>query len=309
MSEVWVIKTSDGEEYGFKTLTDDPMGLTYDGHYQLLKGAHGHHGMSRKYSSDPVPGMAGEELREEQIEIREIYMPIRIHGTDAADRDENKQALRRSISRASFELWITNEQGETRVFYCRYGGGFDKIVDDWTNSPTFINVPLTLICFDPYCYDLPGNEVTHTTEFTLPTQLFFDANPWFSSPWRLSSGSVNREWTVYNDGDEDAYPVWTLAGPGRAPILKNLTTGKSFALDYVLASNESITIDMTAWTVVATIGVGDAAVMTNARKYMIRTMRDMWALQPGPNDLSIEMYGGEQGAQVEFSFLKRFEGI
>jgi hypothetical protein len=307
MAEIWTLKCSDGEEYTFRTL-NAPNDFTYYGRYHLLKGATGHHGMPVKYTSDIVPGMAGEELREEQRPVREIYMPIRIQGATPSEFSEVKQALRRSlVPKNLIELWITNEAGDTRVCYMKYLEGFDKAVDDDKRAPNWINIPLRLVGFDPYFYDIPGNEITHTIGYEAPTKPFFDADPWFCTPWRIGAAGVQKQWVVVNDGDEDAYPLWTILGPGRAPSLENLTTGKTFLLNYNLVAGEVVTIDMrdNAHTVYSNLG----GVELNLRKYMDKVSRAMWALQPGSNVLQIELNAAQGAAAVTFSFLNRFEGV
>jgi hypothetical protein len=309
MSETWTLKCSDGEEYTFLTL-NAPNDFSYNARFQLLKGAYGHHGMPVKYLSDPIPGIAGEELRDEQRPIREIYMPIRIQGSDAADFETNKAALRRSLRPDNtVELWITNSLGDTRVCYMKYLEGFDKAVDDDKRTTTWLNVPLRLAGFDPYFYDIPGNEITHTVDYSAPMRPFY-RTPWFGDPWVINKAGVDRTWTVINDGDEDAYPIWKVAGPGNAPRFENLTTGKTFLLNYTLAAGETVTADFRDYggnphTVESELG----GVTKNLRPYMDATLRTMWPLVPGPNDLAVELSAGQGGAAVEFSFLNRFEGV
>ena len=316
MTEVWKIKTHDGEEYEFITI-NAPGYYSRDNRYQLLKGATGHHDMEVTYKSDPVPGVAGEELRETHWEVREIYMPTRIQGFTPSDFTENKQNLRRSLSpRYEHELWITNEQGETRMVYCHYKSGFAEGADDEKKGPNFMLIPLRLICHDPYFYDIPANEVTHETTYTAPTAVFFDAYTFLSAddsdPWgRIGSSSIGRIWSVVNVGDEDTYPVWTIVGPGRAPLLKNNTTGKTFYLNYILGETETVVIDMrdNQHTVTSTAIISGDTIVTNVRKYMDQNYRDMWSLEAGSNDLEIEFNEGDTGAACNFSFLPRYRGI
>jgi hypothetical protein len=311
--EQWILKTAwDSQEYMFNT-ENTPGDWSYDSRYHLLKGAYGHHGMPRTYTSDVIPNIAGEELREELIGKRELYMPIRIQGYTAAERELNKQLLRKSLSYAQsvIELQITNELGETRSCFCKYESGFELSPDDANRSFQSMNIPLKMVAFDPYFYDIAGNAIVHVTAYEAPVNLFFDSNPWFCSPWRLASSAVARDWVVFNDGDADAYPVWTIAGPGVAPSLMNVTTGESFLLNYTLTVDEVVTIDMredgaTSHTVTSVMPDGTT---TNLRKFMDANQRDMWALIPGPNEISLEMDGGAGEALVTFTFLQRFEGI
>jgi len=311
MSETWTFKTWDGEEYSLMLTGDDPSGLTYYGRYQLLKGARGHHGMPVTFTADRIPYKDGEEIGEEYRPPRELYMPMRIQGKNPSEFTANKNKIRRSFNpRKQLQLWITNEQGDTRVFYGRYQGGFDEAVDDWTRAPTWISIPLKVICHDPYCYDIPGNEIEHTVGFTVPTVPYFDANPWFSNPWRLGNSSVDNTWNIVNDGDFEAYPIWTVTGPGSAPYFENVTTGKYLALNYTLAEGEQIIIDTRENTHTVEGSTDGWVTSTNLRKYLDKDMRDWFPLEVGSNEITVLLrQGSTGGSAVSFSFLKRFEGV
>ena len=160
--EKWILKTSDGQEYNFRCTWeyDDP---SVDGVYNLLKGTKGHHGMPTTFLTDVMPNIAGAELRQVLRGVRTMYMPTRIRGNTAADLDKNKERLRASIvPETECQLWITNNNGETRVLYMRYIKGFDESVDDEKRSPTNITIPLYFEADDPYFYDPAGSEITRT---------------------------------------------------------------------------------------------------------------------------------------------------
>lgn len=54
-----------------------------------------------------------------------------------------------------------------------------------------------------------------------------------------------------NEGNVEAYPVYTLVGPLEDPTFTNLTTGEQFSLDYTLStSSDSIVIDTLKRTVI-----------------------------------------------------------
>jgi hypothetical protein len=304
--ETWVLKCSDGEQYSFKTV-NAPNDFSYDARYHLLRGAYGHHGMPVKYTSDPIPNIAGEELRDEIRPIRELYMPIRIQGINPSDLSLKKQQLRRSLAPVNnVELWITNEMGDTRVCYCRYLEGFDKAVDDEKRTPVSINIPLKLVAYDPWFYDIPGAEVKHIISYAASVRLYFDTDPWFSSDsdmaWRLGGDSVNKQWTVFNEGEAPSYPIWIISGPGKVPTLQNFTSGKQFLLNYELSIGETVTIDMNAHTI-------ESSMLGNIRKYLDPIQRDWWPMVVGPNDVKVELNFGDVEAGISLSFLPMYEGV
>ena len=160
MAEKWIIKTSDGEEYNLKT-EQDLSEIPEQSDYHILKGATGHHGFPVTYNADSIPGIAGKELRDMQREIRTIYMPIRIGGKDPEDFHRHFSKLRRSLNpEQEHQLWVTNQEGQTKIIYVRYRSGFDAVVDDWTRALNWTKVGLYFDAFDPYFYDPPGSELT-----------------------------------------------------------------------------------------------------------------------------------------------------
>ena len=158
MAETWVIKTYDGEVYNLNT---EAAELDYDTVYNLLAGVIGHHGMPTTILSDVVVNIAGAETRQVLRGIRQVYLPLYIRGKDPQDFHKNLEKLRRSLDPMhECQLWVTNEEGVTRVLYCRYLKGFENAVDDDKRQASWMNVPLYVEADDPYWYDPPGAEVT-----------------------------------------------------------------------------------------------------------------------------------------------------
>jgi thiol-disulfide isomerase/thioredoxin len=174
MTETWVLKTYDGEVYNLNT---EAAELNYDTVYNLLQGVTGHHGMPVTILSDVVVSIAGAETRQVLRGIRTVYLPLYIRGKDPQDFHKNLEKLRRSLDPMhECQLWVTNEEGETRVLYCRYSKGFENAVDDDKRQASWMNVPLYVEADDPYFYDPPGAEVTRiilsnpfAAEFLTPT--------------------------------------------------------------------------------------------------------------------------------------------
>ena len=164
MSETWILKTADGEKFWLQT---EPYKggaggeYPYKSAYNLLAGVNGHRGMPVSIKTDAVPGRAGGEINELTREVRQVYLPLHVRGTDEADMEKNFERLRTSfVPESEAELWVTNERGRTRVLYCRYQSGFEKATDDENRGTNWINVPLYVYAADPWWYDPPGSEIT-----------------------------------------------------------------------------------------------------------------------------------------------------
>lgn len=63
-------------------------------------------------------------------------------------------------------------------------------------------------------------------------------------PWNYgASTNPGGEMTVINDGDIDAYPVFTITGAVDSPVITNETTGGGFVLTSTLLSGQTVQID------------------------------------------------------------------
>jgi hypothetical protein len=125
---------------------------------------------------------------------------------------------------------------------------------------------------------------------------------------RLVSGTgsdttVPSATTVVNDGDTEAWPVWTLNGPFTKLTAVNLTTGARFALTYNLVAGDAITITTNRPSVRDRSG-------TNRSRNIDWTNplgTQLWPLIPGANEISFIALGAGAGTRVQMAFTPRYE--
>ena len=173
MAEKWLLKTYDGEEYNLRTSGDAGYGGV-DTVYNLLIGTMGHYGMPVSILSDTVPNVPGTEFRKVVRGDRTVYLPLAIIGSSPSNFHKSLEKFRKSLNpEYQCELWVTNEEGETRVLYCRYLKGFDAALDDDKRGPNWIKMPLYVIAEDPFWYDPPGSELTQNFSSSPWTEDFF----------------------------------------------------------------------------------------------------------------------------------------
>lgn len=121
-------------------------------------------------------------------------------------------------------------------------------------------------------------------------------------PIALASSSVLGAAVVLNDGGADAYPVWTITGPG-TPTLANSTTGRSFGLSSALAAGQVVQVDTRPGQQAAT----DLGTHANLWSSLVQSSpRDLWPLVPGTNDLSITLSGATSASSVVLSYKRRW---
>jgi hypothetical protein len=121
-------------------------------------------------------------------------------------------------------------------------------------------------------------------------------------PVTLAPGALIGAVTVTNSGDADAYPVWTVTGPGAAPTLANTTTGKSFGMAVPLAAGETVTID-TRPTMQSAV---DSAGRNRWPDLVKAGPRQLWPLVPGENVVDLRMAGVAPGSRIVLSFVRRW---
>ena len=190
MTEVWILKTADGEEYNFQVVPNDDDPFTYDTVYNLMDGVVGHHGTPITITSDAVPGISGAELRDEQRTTRVVYLPLFIRGKTPAEFHYYLSKLRKSvIQMTDHQLWVTNEEGQTRVLYCRYQKGFETAADDEKSALTWKFVGLYVEAMDPFFYDPPGSEINRN----------FSPDPWSEDFLTFSVNSAITADTAVGD--------------------------------------------------------------------------------------------------------------
>lgn len=119
-------------------------------------------------------------------------------------------------------------------------------------------------------------------------------------PVLLSGATVFGATSIDNPGDADAWPVWTIAGPGTAS-LGNTTTGRSFSLSAALGGGEVITVDTRPGHVSATDGVG----ADRWGDLVAASPRDLWQLVPGMNALDLALTGATTASSIGLSFRPR----
>ena len=120
-------------------------------------------------------------------------------------------------------------------------------------------------------------------------------------PVKLSPSVVLGETSITNNGDADAWPVWTITGPG-TPTITNTTTDRSFGLDAALSEGEVVTVDTRPGSVSAVDDDGDDRWSDLVKS----SPRDLWQLVPGVNELNLQMTGSGDGTSIQLAYRRRW---
>lgn len=88
------------------------------------------------------------------------------------------------------------------------------------------------------------------------------------------------EFTITNEGDSEAWPVWRITGPITGPAITNPDTGDTLAFDpaWALPAGQTLEIDTDARTVLITDSLGNSTSVSRSDRLFVR---QWFPLPPG----------------------------
>src|SRR5690242_20467980 len=221
--------------------------LNGETYYLAMMGDTGITGMPPYVMTESKTPLAdGATLRYTLADVRVVDVPLLTRATSYSELFMAFRALSGALSPKAGPgiLRSTAPDDTVRDLNCTYASGYEH---DWSQGFSD-HMPSVLVfrAHDPYYYDPVATQVGPFFASSAPN--FFPI-----TPIRLGSSSVLSGFSVGNDGDIEAFPVWTIHGAGSAITLTNNTTGKSLALTgnggLTLGTNDVLVIDTQARTV------------------------------------------------------------
>jgi hypothetical protein len=241
----------------------------------------------------------GSFLKQVNVEPRDIHLQVAFRANHATKL--------RAIKRSFFSLFnplngdgklrVRAFNGSERELICRYKSGMEgqeRRGQTWN----FIQLySLTFRAFDPFWYDV--KEVSYSFQLNkIPPKWF----PFF--PLRLGGESLASEIQINNVGDVEAFPNWTIHGPGKNPKMFNSTTGQMISFTGItLDESQFITID---------IKPRGSQIKTNDGTDIYSELdfgSTLWRIAPNNNIIRIEMVGVTSDSKVNLSFRPRYLGV
>lgn len=287
MSDLWEWIDGDGTVHT----------LTQAGVAKVLKGIEGDGMPPVTFVEDEVAFQPGTRLRTVKTGARTVSLPMAFLASTAAELQAQLRAwlLALNADRGDGQLRYTGPDGVARVLACRYSDGMGLVKDADTRMPTWQKATVMFRAFDPYWYDAADVTIGFTAE---DAPSFF---PFF--PMVLGAASVFSGLTATNDGDVDAWPVWTISGPADSVTLRNLTTGKVLTLDRALSSGDVVEVDTRPGEKSVTLAA------TGGNLYGdLSSGSSLWPMQRGANQVRIEMDGTTGDSAVALAYRRRYLG-
>ncbi len=244
------------------------------------------------FEEEGVPEQDGARLRAVRHGVREFVLPLWI---EAASESALRTAMRDLVKamnpkRGAGKIRVASPVGDEREIVCSYADGLDmRETLGETSGPLVQRAPVVFRAHSPYWQAVSDITDTYTSGDPAPFFPFF--------PLRLSSSTVFADAAPTNIGDVDAWPVWTITGPGSAIVLRNLTTGYSLTLNTTLGSGETVTIDTRPGLKAVTRGDG-----TNLFTSLEQSTSYLWPLEEGANSVRVEMSSATAASSVTLAF-------
>jgi hypothetical protein len=247
------------------------------------------------YTEDAVPTMPGSRLRRERKDVRVVGVPMLFTGSSKFDVRSQLEYFSAVMDpdRGQGTLRIQRADGSQRDLFCRYASGLEG--DESSGGPAHQLAVVHFRAFDPYWYDAAFNVVPFAAG--LPPTFF----PFF--PLRLGSSSVFAESVVTNDGSVEAWPIWTITGPGDSLVLKNRTTGEQLNLATTIPAGSTVTIDTTPGVKTVTM---NGTTNLYADLDFTSLVSALWSLRRGPNLVHIEMNSTTSASLVQLTYKRRY---
>lgn len=183
------------------------------------------------------PAVHGQSYRGHVVEPRPVFWPVYLY-SDARTEDWLKldRAFWRSLHPGKHGVWsVSTPTGGTRSLSCRFVDDGRHTVDKDPMFRGWASYGVSLIADNPFWVGLPVRRTWAQSEMSD----FYNggAAPGFN----ISSGSQLSSAKLTNEGDLEAWPVWTIKGP-----LTSVTVGVDGATiqwNVALAEGDTLVID------------------------------------------------------------------
>ncbi|MFC3453993.1 phage distal tail protein [Amycolatopsis speibonae] len=249
-----------------------------------------------QHDEDEVPEQDGSHHRETRFKPKDFTIRVTTVENGEPALRQSLRDLMKAMNPKKGEgiIRVTSPIGDTREIGCRYLSGLGLEEKPEVSGPTMQQAVITLHANDPFWLDQSDT----TTTYAIGNPPAFFPIP----PLRLTASEIAVDTTVNNDGDDDAWPVWTIYGPGSGATLRNLTTGKVLSLpSSSLGLGESISIDTRKGRKTVTKNDG-----TNLFTGLTTTSA-LWPLVEGTNAVRLEMTGVTTGvSSLQLSYRRRY---
>lgn len=216
----------------------------------------------------------GAVYRGERVLPRDVDLPLLVVTPDRAAMRDTMTRLARMLSGPMTFRFIDHDETSWTLAVRRAGGGQMVLGTDTSRDLLQASTVVTLRAGDPFWTS--GTAQRATVAGISGRGLIKDPDGAGAlkatlSALRLSSSQTLGEFSMRNDGDAAASPVWTISGPGENLVVTS-STGESFSWNGTLVAGDTLVID-TARATVMLNGVSSYNLLGPAPR--------LWKVPPG----------------------------
>lgn len=277
----------------------DPAGTVtklsdWENGWLLQPGAKGLDMPAYAFLQDESPGIDGYALRDVRAQGKEVILPMAFWMNDnRAAYLARRRAFIKSLNpkRGVGTLTLTQPDGDTRTIGAYYASGMegdeslDAAGERWCINAITFGVP------SPY-WTGAGVSIEWKAGASGTFLPFL--------PLTVGDSQALGAVTVDNDGDDVAYPVWTVTGPATTISLINDSSGDNLVLPRTLSSSDTVVID--------TRERRQTALLNDTTNLWPDLTDDstLWPLQEGVNNLTLTVAGSGDATRVRMTYQPRY---
>jgi phage-related protein len=250
------------------------------------------------HEEDAVPGQDGARHRAAHYKPHEFTLKLTI-SANPGDEAGLRTALRNLMvamdpKRGAGIIRVTSPIGDVREIECYVASGLGIEEKPGSGGVDMQQAAVVFRAYDPFWRDVSDIAASFSIG---ATPSFF---PIF--PLRLTASQIAVDTTVTNSGDTDAWPVWTIVGPGSGIVLRNLTTGELLLFNTLsLGTGESVVIDTRPGRKTVTKQDGSNSFPD------LDVSSSLWALRTGTTSVRLEMSAALAGvSSLAVNYRQRY---
>lgn len=202
----------------------------------MMPGVRGMHMPPTKHYKDSYPTLHGSRWRGYSIEEREVFWPIQIYSDFGSQEWLNHdKKFWRTMSPHKPGTWqVIQPNGTVRSLKLRYRDDGQYTFDLDPASTGWANYGFILDAEQPFWTE---PEITRTFRPTGSSEFYSPGGAVIN----ITAGSSISGATIYNPGDEKAYPIWEIAGPTTSALVG--VDGHLINIPFSVPSGQTLVID------------------------------------------------------------------
>ena len=186
------------------------------------------------------PAVAGARWRGYRVGERSVFWPLFVYGDSTAEWRDVDRAWWATMRPDAPGTWTVGQpDGTRRYLTCRYDGDNDHVFTRDPFGVGWVLYGIDLVAEDPFW----RGELVRRTFTAAASAPFYGGTggTGYAPPYVISPNTSTATATMPNDGDEPAWPRWTVNGPFTTATVG--VAGQSIGIPFSLPAGKWLAID------------------------------------------------------------------